>query len=365
MTLTLDLGLGGAKIETFHRLPEQEELDIQLDLGADCIRPRGRAVYSKPLYERMHVSGIQFIEISDQERTVLRNFLDLTSYGSRTSMPFFKMERGLEASPSFLAELGKTREEVTGTKEDLERHSAEQMALIERANRELEMVSSGVCHDLRTPVLVIEAFSRRLLEKYSTYLDVRGQQLINLLLKETTKMGKLTEDLLTFCRSGHQQVKSSEIDMNELAQDVLCELIAIHPRRIVINNRDLPSARGDREMVRRIFYNLLSNALKFTKDREVTVIEVGGRVEETENVYYVKDNGVGFDMRFADRLVYPFERLHSREEFEGTGIGLAVVRRMVRKHGGRVWAEGKVNQGATVYFTLPKVKQGLEHGNAE
>jgi signal transduction histidine kinase len=362
LTLTLDLGLGGTKVETSHCLPEHEELDIQLDLETDCIWPKGRTVYSKPLHERVYISGVQFINISEQERTLLKNYLDMMKYRSRLSMPFFEMERGTGASPFFVTELGQIREEVTKTSEDVERRSAERMALIERANRELEIFSSGVCHDLRTPLLVIEGFSRRLLKKYSDYLDVRGQQLINLILKEITEMGKLTEDLLTFCRSGPQQVKSSEIDMNELVKGVLRELTGTHPRQIVITIGDLPSALGDREMIRRIFFNLISNALKFTKGREVPVIEMGGRGEETENVYYVKDNGVGFDTRFADRLFYPFQRLHSREEFEGTGIGLAIVQRMVRKHGGRVWAEGRVNEGATLYFTLPKGKPGRNVG---
>jgi signal transduction histidine kinase len=354
LTLSLNLGLGGAKIETFHYLPEHEELDLHLDFGTNCIWPKGQTVYSKPLFERHYVSGVQFIKISEQERMILKNYLDTMRYPAKPVMSF--LGKGMEpwTFPSPSAESGQVEQEPAEMKEALEHRAVERIAKLEAANRELEAFSYSVFHDLRTPLLAIEGFSRRLLGKYSTDLDGKGQQLINLILKEIAKMGKLTEDLLTFCRFGRQPVHASEIDMIELVKAVLQEVTAIYPRRVVLNVVNLPTAHGDREMVHRIFFNLLSNALKFTRNKEPAVVEIGGTAEETENVYYVKDNGVGFEMQFADRLFLPFQRLHSREEFEGTGIGLAIVQRIVRHHGGRVWAEGRVHEGATFYFTLPK-----------
>jgi light-regulated signal transduction histidine kinase (bacteriophytochrome) len=143
--------------------------------------------------------------------------------------------------------------------------------------------------------------------------------------------------------------------MDKLAQTTFNEIKATTPeRKLQFNIKPLPPASGDNGMIRQVFFNLLYNAIKFTKPKETAIIEIGGCVEGFENIYYVKDNGVGFDMQYADKLFGAFQRLHSEKEFEGTGIGLAIVQRIINRHGGRVWAEGKVNEGATFYFTIPK-----------
>lgn len=224
---------------------------------------------------------------------------------------------------------------------------------LEAANKELEAFSYSVSHDLRAPLRAIDGFSRVLLEDYSTKLDDEAKRLLNIVRDNTKKMSQLIDDLLTLSRLGRRQMEISTVDMDKLAQAVYDELKATVPERtITFDIKDLPSARGDQSMIRHVFANLLSNAIKFTRPREGAAIEVGGSPGGRENTYYVKDNGVGFDMQYVNKLFGVFQRLHSAEEFEGTGVGLALVQRIIHKHGGRVWAEGQVNEGATFYFTL-------------
>ena len=225
---------------------------------------------------------------------------------------------------------------------------------LDAANKELEAFSYSVSHDLRAPLRAIDGFSKIFLEDYTDKLDDEGKRVLNVIRSNTNKMGALITDLLEFSRLGRKETKLSDINMNELANSAFEELKLITPnRKLEFNIKTLPSAYGDYSMIHQIFTNLLSNAIKFTEPKETAVIEVGSKEEKEENIYYVKDNGVGFDMKYVDKLFGVFQRLHSTEEFEGTGVGLALIKRIVDKHGGRVWAEGKVNEGATFYFTLP------------
>ena len=171
-------------------------------------------------------------------------------------------------------------------------------------------------------------------------------------------MSQLVDDLLTFSRSEHWQMEPSDIDMGELAKAVFEELKSTIPEQTLrLDVKALPPARGDQSMIRQVFVNLLSNAIKFTRPKGAGVIEIGCIVKEIQNIYYVKDNGVGFDMQYANKLFSVFQRFHSPEEFEGTGIGLAIVQCIIHRHGGQVWAEGEVNKGATFYFTLPRIQR--------
>ena len=167
-------------------------------------------------------------------------------------------------------------------------------------------------------------------------------------------MGRLVDDLLAFFRLGRQPIESAPVDMHAMARDVFDELAALEPeRQLRLDLHPLPPARGTVMMIRQVWVNLISNAIKFTKEREVAEIEIGVKDGENgERIYYVRDNGVGFDMRYVDKLFGVFQRLHGQEEFPGTGVGLALVQRIVQRHGGRVWAEGEVDHGATFYFTL-------------
>jgi PAS domain S-box-containing protein len=238
--------------------------------------------------------------------------------------------------------------------EQVGQHAAELEQRVAERTAELEAFSYSVSHDLRTPLLTIDGFSRMLLDDYADQLDAEGQRLLKTICSNSQNMGRLIDDLLAFSRLGRQEMRPAEIKMSELAANVCAELAATAPERnLRFNLQPLPPARGDQSMIRQVFVNLLSNAIKFTGPKEVAVIEVGAAEEENYNVYYVKDNGVGFEMKYADKLFGVFERLHSDDEFAGTGVGLAFVQRILRRHGGRVWAEGKVGEGATVYFTLP------------
>src|SRR5262249_38120861 len=239
--------------------------------------------------------------------------------------------------------------------EQVGQHAAELEQRVAERTAELEAFSYSVSHDLRTPLLTIDGFSRMLLEDYSDQLDAEGQRLLKTICSNSQNMGRLIDDLLAFSRLGRQEMRPAEIKMSELAAAVCAELTATAPdRKLQFNLQPLPPAHGDQSMIRQVFVNLLSNAVKFTAPKEVAVIERGAAGEENQNVYCVKENGVGFEMKYADKLFGVFERLHSDDEFAGTGVGLAFVQRILSRHGGRVWAEGKVGEGATVYFMLPR-----------
>jgi light-regulated signal transduction histidine kinase (bacteriophytochrome) len=165
-------------------------------------------------------------------------------------------------------------------------------------------------------------------------------------------MSQLIDNILKFSRTGRLEITFSEIDMEKMAHAVIEELQPADSK-LQLEIEHIPHAKGDRAMMHQVFVNLLSNAIKFSRTREIPRIQVGATVKDDETIYYVKDNGVGFDMQFVDKLFGVFQRLHSMEDFEGTGIGLAIVKRIVTRHGGQVWAEGKVGQGATFYFALP------------
>ncbi len=222
------------------------------------------------------------------------------------------------------------------------------------ANRELESFAYSVSHDLRTPLRAIDSFSRFLVDDYGNRLDAEGHRLLGIVRSNTIKMGQLIDDLLAFSRLGRQEIKMTHIDTLGLAEEVFTELQADSPgRAIQFRPGKLLPARGDPSMIRQVFRNLLSNAMKFTRPRETAIIEMDSWMESHETVYSIKDNGVGFDMQYVSKLFGVFQRLHRVDEFEGTGVGLAIVERIIQRHGGRVWAEGKVKEGAAFYFSLP------------
>ena len=235
---------------------------------------------------------------------------------------------------------------------------------LESSVKELDAFSYSVSHDLRSPLRAIDGFSRIVEEAYADKLNDEGRRLLGVIRTEATRMGRLIDDLLAFSRLGRQQVEPVMIDMNAMARQVFDELVTQHPsQKIHLTLHPLPHAFGTEAMIRQLWINLIGNAVKFTGKRELAEIEIGmtsgktgnaAKAEDTvEQVYFVKDNGAGFDMRHVNKLFGVFQRLHSTEEFPGTGVGLALAQRIVHRHGGRIWGEGEIGKGATFHFTIP------------
>ncbi len=236
----------------------------------------------------------------------------------------------------------------------LEQRVAERTAELRMANKELEAFSYSVSHDLKAPLRAIDGFSAVLSDDHSKQLNAEGRHVLAVIRQNTQQMGQLIDDLLTFSRVGRSDMQSGEIDIAELAGTVFQELRSAVPERSIrLELGPLPSIHGDRTMIRQVFVNLISNAIKFTGPREQAVVEIGCEAKDGEHIFHVKDNGVGFDMQYVDKLFGVFQRLHYADEFPGTGVGLAIVQRMIGRHGGRVWAEGRLDEGATVFFALP------------
>jgi signal transduction histidine kinase len=230
---------------------------------------------------------------------------------------------------------------------------------LHQANRELESFSYSISHDLRAPLRAIDGFSRILVEEYSGHLDGEANRLLGVIRRNTVRMAQLIDDLLAFSRLSRQPVARGTINMCELAARTFAEVsVAAGERKVEFVLSEIPPARGDLALMRQVFTNLLSNAVKFTALRANARIEIGSEATNGEDVYFVRDNGVGFDMRYADKLFGVFQRLHAADQFEGTGVGLAIVHRIVHRHGGRVWAESTEGEGSTFYFTVGETEGG-------
>jgi signal transduction histidine kinase len=258
---------------------------------------------------------------------------------------------------SFQAMTRQLQDLINGLEERVQERTQE----LESANRELESFSYSVSHDLRAPLRAIDGYAQMLEEDHRERLDTEGRRILAVVRSEARRMGLLIDDLLRFARLGKQTVFLEMTDMTGMVKEVFAELRAAHPGRTVeLRLSPLPPGQADRNLIRQAWTNVLGNAFKFTSRRERAVIEVSGEANGTDVVYSVRDNGAGFSMDYADKLFGVFQRLHQQEEFEGTGVGLALVQRILERHGGRIWAEGKVEQGACFWFTLPAERNGKD-----
>ena len=236
---------------------------------------------------------------------------------------------------------------------ELELRVVERTAELEAANKELESFSYSVSHDLRAPLRAVNGFARIVLDEFGPQLNGEGRRYLERICNGGQQMGVLIDDLLAFSRLSRQSMNRQEVDSAKLVKAVLVELAPQwEGRQVEIGVEKLPPCQGDPALLKQVWVNLISNAIKYSRGREPAVIEIGCNRKDEENIHFIKDNGTGFDMQYAGKLFGVFQRLHRADEFEGTGVGLAIVQRIIHRHGGRIWAEAELGKGATFYFTL-------------
>ncbi len=309
------------------------------------IAPKEQYETSRPLYERVF-NGEQFsVDRSLSMGDFIIHFVPM------------KDETGAVESAMIIAldisEIRKAQRDIEELNVNLERKVSERTAQLDSSIKELESFSYSVSHDLRAPLRAIHSYTAILEEEYSNKLDEEGIKIIEVILRNSRVMGELIDDLLTFSRLGRKEISRMEIPMNSLVKSVSDEFLsAPSGNKITFTIRPLPPAEGDKALIKQVWVNLISNAVKYASRQPEICIEIGSYVKEGQNIYFIKDNGVGFDMKYYHKLFGVFQRLHSQEEFEGTGVGLATTQRIVKKHRGEIWAEAAVNEGATFHFSL-------------
>jgi len=240
---------------------------------------------------------------------------------------------------------------------ELNRNLERNIAQLQLTNRELEAFSYSVSHDLRAPLRSINGYAQMIQEDHAHAFNNEAKRMLNVISKNAQKMGMLIDDLLAFSRMGRKEITRVPVEFNKLVEPIIAELKNSTPEKTKITVHSLHNTQGDPSLLSQVYMNLISNAIKYSAKKDAPEVEIGSIEKEDEIIYYVKDNGAGFDMQYAHKLFGVFQRLHSNEDFEGTGVGLAIVQRIIVKHGGKVWAEAKPGEGAAFYFSLPKINK--------
>ncbi len=316
-------------------------------------------------YDRVHPEDIEAVQqigedvLAGKTKVVTYRYLDAKEswrwIKGRAGRVHYRGKPHIMSVSHDITEQKRAEAEIHQLNQQLEQRVLERTAQFEAVNKELEAFAYSVSHDLRAPLRHIDGFVELLREKTQTTLDDQARRYMEMISESARKMGILIDNLLSFSRMGRNELLKSQVDLDKLVQDVIREFEPeTEGRDVRWKLSPLPVIAGDQAMLRIVLANLVANSLKFTRPRQPAEIEIGCLPDqENEVVVFIRDNGVGFDMAYADKLFGVFQRLHHADEFEGTGIGLASVRRIIDRHGGRTWAEGKIDQGATFYFSLP------------
>lgn len=293
--------------------------------------------------------------LREEEKTVHLPFIFISAVYTDNLNVFKGYEKG---AFSFITKPFQPEILINKVKFFIEKHQQE-VALFElneelkNSNKELEAFSYSISHDLRAPLRALNGYAEMLKEDYTSKLDEEANRIINNISQNAMQMGILIDDLLSFSHLGRKDLQKTVVDMNELVKVIVNEINQITDNRPQVKIAHLPNVLADYGLLRQVLFNLISNAFKYSSKKENPVIEIFSEEKDAEIIFSVKDNGAGFDMKYVDKLFGVFQRLHLKEEFDGTGVGLAIVNRIITKHNGRIWAEAQVNQGAVFHFTLP------------